>query len=250
MLLLHQFDIADVEVEFRSSIYTRSDGPSLLKTVSDLHPTVDIRGALTPVLGLSIAAQGTLHVEGTGGLYLSEGGGSQKVLLVTARHVLFPPKEGFHLPYADTNTSAPRRNVILLGSRAFDELLKSIEISISDKRHMVGLYELRIRKLQGTVVDEDQGQDNSEEVAMELQENQALLSKASKAIEALRNFSDEVKADWNQAKQRVIGHVVHSPPITFAAGTEGFTEDYAIVEVDSTKFNKAFKGNVMDLGAS
>jgi len=43
-------------------------------------------------------------------------------------------------------------------------------------------------------------------------------------------------------------NIVHSPPITFGAGTEGFTEDYAIVELDSSKIEKAFRGNVIDLG--
>jgi hypothetical protein len=125
--LLEQFGIADVEVEFRGSMYTRSAGPSLLKPVSNLHPTVDVRGAPTPVLGPSIAALATLHAEGTGGLYLAEGGGSQKVLLLTARHVLFPPNEGFNIDYAPRNPSARRRLVVLLGTRAFDDLVKSIK---------------------------------------------------------------------------------------------------------------------------
>jgi hypothetical protein len=30
---------------------------------------------------------------------------------------------------------------------------------------------------------------------------------------------------------------------------EGFTEDYAVVELDSSKIKKAFDGNVIDLGA-
>lgn len=85
---------------------------------------------------------------------------------------------------------------------------------------------------------------------MELQQTQTLLIEANKTIEALEKFQDEVKTDWSQAKKRVIGHVARSPPITAASGTEGFTEDYTAVGLDSTKFEKAFKDNVMDLGAS
>lgn len=244
--LLQQFDIADVEVEFRNSIYIRSAGPSLLKPVSDLHPTVDVRRALTPVLGLSIAAQATPHVEGTGGLYLAEVGGSQNILLVTARHVLFPPREAFHLAYSYTHTDlgAPQRNVLLFGTRAFDELLKSIELSIRDQSIMVDVYERQIEKLQERVAGEDEN--DIEEATTELQQTQALLMVVNTTIEALEKFHDEVKSDWRQAKKRVIGHVVFSPPITVA--TEGFTEDYAVVELDTTKFKKAFKANVMDLG--
>ncbi|KAG6858137.1 hypothetical protein C0995_002343, partial [Termitomyces sp. Mi166 len=54
--------------------------------------------------------------------------------------------------------------------------------------------------------------------------------------------------DWSSFNQRILGHVVRSPPITFNCGTEGFTEDYAVVALDRTKIKKAFKGNVIDLG--
>jgi hypothetical protein len=130
--LLKEFGITDVEVEYRESIYSQLAGPTLLKTVSNWHPTVDVRGPLTPALGLSIAAKATPHAEGTGGLYLAEGGDSNKVLLVTARHVLFPPNHELNVDYnrTNTNTSAPRRdrNVLLLGTKAFDNFLKSIKI--------------------------------------------------------------------------------------------------------------------------
>jgi hypothetical protein len=68
-------------------MYTPLAGPNLLEPASDLDPDVDVRGPLTPALGLSIAAQATPHAEGTGGIYLAEGGDSKKVLLVTAHHV-------------------------------------------------------------------------------------------------------------------------------------------------------------------
>ncbi|KAG6861170.1 hypothetical protein C0995_002977 [Termitomyces sp. Mi166 len=75
-----------------------------------------------------------------------------------------------------------------------------------------------------------------------------MLKKVNKAIEALHKFHDEVKRDWSSSNQRFLGHVVRSPPITFNCGTEGFTEDYAVVALDRTKIKKAFKGNVIDLG--
>jgi hypothetical protein len=209
--LLQQFDIADVEVEFRGSIYIRSAGPTLLKPVSDLNPTVDVRGPLTPVLGSSIAAQATPHAEGTGGLYLAEGGGSENVLLVTARHVLFSPNEGPNVDYPRTNPSEPRRNVLLLGTRAFDNLIKSIMIRIGPHGIMVERYGRQIEKLQERVTSEDEG----------LKKTQLLLSKANKAIEALKKFHDEVMSNWSRPKQRVLGHIVRSPPITVGAGTEG-----------------------------
>lgn len=54
--LLKVFGIEDVEVEFRESLYRRSVGPPLLRHVSKVNHTVDVRSPLTPALCLSIAA--------------------------------------------------------------------------------------------------------------------------------------------------------------------------------------------------
>jgi hypothetical protein len=246
--LLKEFDVTDIEVEYRESIYTRSAGPNFLKPVSDLHPTVDVRGPLTPVLGLSIAAQATPHISGTGGLYLAEGGNNEKILLVTARHVLFPPNNGPNVDYTHTNsTSAPRRNVLLLGTRAFDNIVKSIKLRIGRHGIMAERYERQIKKLQVREAVEDD--DDAKEARKELKKTQVLLDEAKEAMEALESFHDQVKKQWSQPSQRVLGHIARSPPITLGAGTEGFTEDYAIVELDRSKIEKAFEGNVIDLGA-
>ena len=49
--LLESYGIVDVDVEYRESIYRRSVGPAL-RPVSGLNHTVDVRGPLTPALGL------------------------------------------------------------------------------------------------------------------------------------------------------------------------------------------------------
>ncbi len=54
---------------------------------------------------------------------------------------------------------------------------------------------------------------------------------------------------WADQGQRVVGHVVRCPPISLGAGSEGYTEDYAVVELDCCKFDKsAFRGNVVEFG--
>ena len=45
--LLASFNI--VEVEYRESVYKRSVGPALLRSVSNLNTTVDVRGPLLPL---------------------------------------------------------------------------------------------------------------------------------------------------------------------------------------------------------
>ncbi|KAH8992943.1 hypothetical protein EDB92DRAFT_1985916 [Lactarius akahatsu] len=244
--LLKEFGITDVEVEFRESIYTPLAGPNLVKPASDLDPDVDVRGPLTPALGLSIAAQATPHAEGTGGIYLAEGGKSKKVFLITARHVLFPPDDGPNVNYVRPNTSAPCRNVLLLGTRAFDDFLDSIRIRIGRHGIMVDRHERQIKKLQARVDGEDNK--DAEKATKQLEKAQRLLDDAREATQALETFYDESKKQWSDPRQRVLGHIARSPPITLGAGTEGFTEDYAVVELDRSKFKDAFEGNVIDLG--
>ena len=245
--LLREFEITDIEVEYRESIYIRSAGPNLLKPVWDLHPTVDVRGPFTPAFGLFIAAQATPHAEGTGGLYLAEGGDSKKVLLATARHVLFPPNEGPNVNYARTNISAPRHNALLLDTKAFDNLIKSIKIRIAEHAIMAELYNRQIEKLQEREAGENEDEDDVQEAKEERKKTQK-LDEANEAMDALHKFHDEVTKKWRRPSQRVLGHIVRSPPITLGAGTEGFIEDFAIVELDSSKIGKAFRDNVIDLG--
>ncbi|KAF9509980.1 hypothetical protein BS47DRAFT_1364881 [Hydnum rufescens UP504] len=216
--LLKKFDITDVEVEFRESMYSRSAGPSLLKPVSSFDPIVDVCGPLTPALGLSIAAQASFHGEGTG---------------------------GSTSPKAATARKMPRHNVLLLGTKAFDNLVKSIKIKIAGHSIMAEYYNEWIEKLQEREAGDDG--DDTTKATRERKQVQESLDKANEGMEALDKFHDEVKENW-RLSQRILGHIVCSPPLTLGAGKERFTEDYAVVELDSSKIEKAFRGNVIDLG--
>jgi hypothetical protein len=159
-------------------------------------------------------------------------------LLVTARHVLFPPNEGLNIDYARTKTSAPHRNVLLLCTKAFDNIVKSIQIRIGRHGIMAELYnrqietlQLKIENLKERGAGEDE--DDVEEATGELEKIQKLSDEMKKAMEALDKFHDEVMKKWRRPSQRVLGHIVRSPPITPGTSTETFTEDYTIVELDN-----------------
>ena len=246
--LLKEVEITDVEVEFRESIYTRLAGPNLLKHAQfreDFGPTIDFRGPLTPALGLSIAPQATPYNECTGGLYLTEGGGSENILLVTARHVLFPPNKGPNVDYVYTNTKT-RRNILLLGTKTCDNLVKSVERKIEGRRTSAEDYKESIEGLQERETGEDK--DDIEKATAKRKRLQKLLDKENSEWEALDEFRNEVLDKWLSKSQRILGHIVRSPPITLGAGTDRFTEDYAVVELDSSRIKDAFLGNVIDVG--
>ncbi|KAG9089541.1 hypothetical protein FRC07_012316, partial [Ceratobasidium sp. 392] len=103
-----------------------------------------------------------------------------------------------------------------------------------------------VEKLRVRVAGEDK--EDSEKATKQLEKVQRLLDDAREAMEVLEKFYDESQKKWSKPIRRVFGHISRSPPLTLGAGTEGFTEDYAIVELRSSKIINAFNGNVIDLG--
>ena len=74
----------DVEVAFRESVVTQSVGPKLLSFDPSVDPVPELRSPFTPTLGIQIAPFKTPYFEGTGAVYLREGGQSDRVFLLAA----------------------------------------------------------------------------------------------------------------------------------------------------------------------
>lgn len=81
----------EVDVEICESEVICSAGPQLLQPAVTIDPTVDVSEPFTTTLGIPISPQ-SLSLEGTGGFFLNEGGNGTMLLLVTARHIVFPHK--------------------------------------------------------------------------------------------------------------------------------------------------------------
>jgi hypothetical protein len=141
LAILKQFDLSDVNVEFRESVYIRSVGQRLLKHVNNEDPTAELRGPLTPTLGLQIAAVSTPLSEGTGGLYIAEGGDSNKIFLLTARHVVFPSNEGSNDDYVLASDNTPFHEVQLIGTKTFENYLESAKKRVFIHGREVEYYE-------------------------------------------------------------------------------------------------------------
>ena len=70
-------------------------------------------------------------------------------------------------------------------------------------------------------------------------------------IEVFQKFLPEAIRNWENPKDQVIAQVFLSPPIALNVRTSGFTEDWAVLEVDPSKINSTnFVGNVLDLGTN
>ncbi|TFY76251.1 hypothetical protein EWM64_g7761 [Hericium alpestre] len=59
------------------------------------------------------------------------------------------------------------------------------------------------------------------------------LAKAEKTIK----FHDDTTKHWSAVSQRVLGLIVHSPPISVSIGPKLLTEDWALIELHSEKIN-------------
>lgn len=235
--LLHQYDIVDIEVEIRESIVTRSTSPKLLVPTSRFDPTAEVREPLTTTLGLPIYAQ----LGGTGGFFITEGGDTKRLLLVTARHVLFSSNTTPNTLFRHKK-SQPRQNVTLFSGAAFAAYLESIKAEIEDRADTIGSL--------GDFIRANARRAEKEEVAKaEQQEARHELDKLTRAKTVLNTFYDEVSSRWATPESCLLGHVILSPPLSTVAGCEGYMEDWGIIEVNPSKVDASnFDGNAIDLG--
>ncbi|EED81207.1 predicted protein [Postia placenta Mad-698-R] len=235
--LLVESNIADVDVEIRESVVTRSAGPKLLTPTYSSDCTVDVREPFTTTLGLPICAQSTPWVEDTGGFFISEGGKPERLLLVTARHVVFPPDKNENKHFEHKNDSQRCCDVRLFGDAAFKKYLESIKAGIGGKAIMAQYQERRIKAIEGK---------GDPAANRERQEAQAELDKAMAVMEELNDFYQNILTHWDLPESRVLGHVILSLPISSG---EGYTEDWAAIEIDASKIDaNNFNGNAIDLG--
>ncbi len=77
-------------------------------------------------------------------------------------------------------------------------------------------------------------------------ETQQLVDKVEKVVESLQALLDHLK-NWNTLKSCTLGHILHSPPITFGVGKQCFMADWGIFEVYCMKLGDSFQGNKIDL---
>ncbi|KAJ3836427.1 hypothetical protein F5878DRAFT_718411 [Lentinula raphanica] len=235
--LLKQHDINDIDVAFRESVVQPLTQPILYAPVDDLHPLKKVIDWLTTPLSLPIAGMKTRDIQGALGLYFKVG---DDLYGVTARHVLFPDTEGNELYRYDT--TLPKKNVILMGDRAFDDLLASVTNSIGFLKRSLDNLKERIKLYTAKATGGDQ------EAAEVLVRQRRHLDIDMEIILSLKRFYATLRMDWANVNNRVIGHVVWSPPITGLNPPHGYAQDVCVIKLDKDKFLPNFRGNVIDLG--
>jgi hypothetical protein len=244
LALLEDYQITDVDVDFRESTYVREVGPRLHRPVGDLDPLVDVVGPITPALGLGISTQANLGVQGTMALYLNEGGGSDKLLGLTCRHVLISSKD-INVDYV-YHPGRPARDVVVLGRKAFTNLIASIEVRIGNH----GIARERWMSQITCFEHREQGTDATDVARARADRlvTQGLVDNAETAMAALGELLDNINQHGSQSNNRVLGHILRSPAISLGVGFHHFTEDYGLFQVNRDKLGEGFVGNKIYLG--
>ncbi|KAF9505055.1 hypothetical protein BS47DRAFT_1374340 [Hydnum rufescens UP504] len=238
-----------VEIAFRESIYTRSVGPQLLNYVPYRDPIAQNAAPFTPALGIRIAPLKAPHFEGTAALYLRENSQSERVFVLTARHVALPPPIHNNRLYTRSNSdshasSKPAEKVILLGTQAYTKALIEMMGEIEFQSLSIDVYRNEIEALG----DPTDGEDAKITSARRHWQNK--VEKARQAITDINALHKKITEHWTKPEQRVVGYVRHAPPMSFGTGPEQFTEDWALIDLDVDKIDwGTFMGNVINLGS-
>jgi hypothetical protein len=142
-----------------------------------------------------------------------------------------------------TYKAGPKKEVVLMGNKAFISFLISIQGHIGTLNNVVVVLEKQVTTL--TARSEGVGP-NIEQAARQLVETRHQLGQTRAAIEELKKFFVKMKKQWTKPKDRVIGYVVWAPSISFS--TTSYTKDVCVVKLNEKKFLQNFRGNVLDLG--
>jgi hypothetical protein len=152
----------------------------------------------------------------------------------------FPQEDERNSDY--TYLAGPKKKVVLMGNKAFDDFLASIQAKIGNLNKTVTVVEKRAASYK------KKADDGNAQAAKDLAATEDDMKNRKEAIEALKAFFVTMKKDWSEVNDRVIGHVVWAPPIAGLNAPHGYTKDVCVIKLEKKKMWPNFLGNVIDLG--
>ena len=161
-----------------------------------------------------------------------------KLFLITARRVVFPLSTSKGGLFEHRKNSQPYHYVILLGGAGLESYLKSIQIEIKGKEFAIRYSKARIAKVEWKGNPAANG---------ERKQAQADLDETNKVIEVLNALH---AGSVEHPECRILGHVVAPPPIGINIDGEGYTEGWALIELDPSKVDGTtiFTATTLTLG--
>ena len=239
--ILLQNNIDDIHIIIYESKFTRS--AMMYKPAISANPAAVLREHFSTTLGVPISNAKTPNIEGTGGFFFTDISKPGILYLLTARHALFHPDEEKNELYKfHEGSGQPSRKVELMGEAAFKARCAAVESAIGGKEIIIELLHRLLAAADNTEDDDDA---NAERRVARLK-----MREAEEAITALKKLLVDVTRDWTDEEKRVIGHVTLSPPISPDYGDDGFTDDWAVIQIHPSMIARLnFIGNTIDLGS-
>jgi hypothetical protein len=242
--LISEAGFSGVEIGFRESIVTPSvAGLKMLPFDPFNDPISELTKPFTPTPGLAIAPLKSPHYEGTGALYIRENNTGGRVLLLTCAHVARPVPYHRKTGPIPKTSSSPREYIIVLGHSGYASALQSIMGAIGDLHGSIKYWQQDLDRL-------GEYQEGESENTTEMREEcRNLVKKARRKMEKINDFHGDISKHWTVPNDRIIGKVIHVQPIAVSVGPQKFTEDWALIALDESKFEwKNFKGNMVYIG--
>ncbi|KAG2145510.1 hypothetical protein BD769DRAFT_1382436 [Suillus cothurnatus] len=146
-------------------------------------------------LSIPITGIKTLHMQWSLGFYFKV---CKKLYTVIVRHVLFPSTQGNQAyNYPHTYTESPRKDVVVMGNKAFNNFLASIQVQI-------GMLKGTLKVLNKNVTSLRDRQANGNQVAVKLVRTVADVMEKEQMIAVLKDFWAMMKSKWSSPNNHII----------------------------------------------
>ncbi|KAF9047767.1 hypothetical protein BJ165DRAFT_1582749 [Panaeolus papilionaceus] len=250
--ILSAHGVDNTTVEWYEGTVERLLGPPLLPIETPLDPTYHVRHALTPALGVPIAAEELKgrdgqHGQGTIAFYFHEnrdreGNPTDRVYAVTCKHILCKDTK---TDYLFSGSGAPQHAVYVCGERRYERLVSEIQDEITNKvsnnQNLIKDADDLEKSLVG--METEQAKKRQEDV----ERARAQIKINKEHIHELKSFLERTTADWDDMESRKIGHTHWAPKISEDNNFK-YTLDIGTVELDAEKFESSFIGNYVHIG--
>jgi hypothetical protein len=249
--ILKEHKVEGAVVEWYEGSVEKLSGPALMRITDETNPTYYVRRTFTAALGMPIATKEMEDADAQGSVSFffhenkdKNGEPSARVLAVSNKHVL---RQDTTVDYQFMGRGAPRQIVRVCGLRRFQRSIYEIRALVTKNVAEAVRLTGAIATLEAMERSDDEEQAAEEEEALQTKKDQ--LVKVNKDNGKLQAFFNEVTTQWNDIERRNIGFVDWAPSISTDVDDRHYTRDIGTVELSSQKFQKYFRGNVVQLGA-
>ena len=235
--ILAKFGLPEVEVAFVEMVVkSLAGGPKFLS----LDPVVDnipeYRKHFSSALGLPIASQARPYHEGTGALYLHLNSRAKDIALLTCAHVIHPPSIfPTNKSMTHTKRSQAKEGIIALGAGGYTRVITGMMAEIAQLTTDIEVWNRQLQR------------------ALPAARHRALTAEvamATERIDHLNMLHSQVTKFRSTPDLRAIGWVLHSSPIQVSVQPLGYTEDWALIQLDPGMIDESFLGNKVFIGMS